>query len=583
MPLEQLANSLTFYAFFTSSKQGVTGLTVTADVYRNGTAILTAQACTAVGGGLYSYTLSSASVNAEGEYIALFKTASTGVDQQHIPAIWCISKAGVEYLDAQVTSRAAIADYTSARATKLDNLDAAVTSRLASGNVTVGSYAVGQDPATLVWAAGTRTLTGFGFSVTVGTNNDKTGYALAVTPPTVANIWDAATSGMATVGSVGKRIADYVDAAVSSRLATSGYTTPDNTSIGTILSRADVAISTRASGADYTTARAVKLDNLDATISSRLTPAGITSMQADVTAIKTPVTTNLDTTISSRLAPAGITSMQADVTAIKTPVVANVDATISSRLAGSAYTPTTAMSADVATILSRTDVATSTRASGADYTTARAAKIDNLDATISSRLAPDGITSMQADVTAIKTPVATNLDATISSRLAPAGITSLQADVTAIKTPVVANLDATISSRLASSTYTPTTAMSADVATILSRTDVATSTRADGSAYTTTRAAKLDRLDVAVSSRVSAGTGAIAYTTTVTAPATGAPIEGVAAWVTSDSAGTNVIAGTQYTSASGTCTFMLDAGSYYMWLQKTGWNFSNPVSITVST
>jgi hypothetical protein len=125
--------------------------------------------------------------------------------------------------------------------------------------------------------------------------------------------------------------------------------------------------------------------------------------------------------------------------------------------------------------------------------------------------------------------------------------------------------------------------MSADVATILSRTDVATSTRADGSAYTNTRAAKLDRLDVAVSSRVSAGTGAIAYTTTVTTPSTGAPIEGVAAWVTSDSAGTNVIAGTQYTSASGTCTFMLDAGSYYMWLQKTGWNFSNPVSITVST
>jgi hypothetical protein len=497
MPLEQVSNSLTFYAFFTNTKQGVTGLTVTADVYRNGTSILTAQACTAVGGGLYSYTLSSANVTAEGEYICLFKTASTSVDQQHIPAIWCIAKAGVEYLDAQVTSRAAIADYTTARAAKIDNLDAAVTSRLASGNVTVGSYAAGQDPATLVWAAGTRTLTAFGFSVTVGTNNDKTGYALAVTPPTVANIWDAATSGLTTVGSVGKRIADYVDAAVSSRLATSGYTAPDNTSIGTILSRADVATSTRASAADYTTARAANLDNLDATISSRLAPAGITNLQADVTAIKTPVTTNLDATISSRLAPADITSMQADVTAIKTPVT-------------------------------------------------------------------------------------TNLDATISSRLAPAGITSMQADVTEIKTPVVANLDATISSRLASSAYTPTTAMSADVATILSRTDVATSTRADGSAYTNTRAAKLDRLDVAVSSRVSAGTGAIAYTTTVTAPTTGAPIEGVAAWVTSDSAGANVIAGTQYTSASGVCTFMLDAGSYYMWLQLSGWNFNNPTFFVVS-
>lgn len=34
------------------------------------------------------------------------------------------------------------------------------------------------DVATAVWAAGTRTLSAFGFSVTVGTNNDKTGYAL---------------------------------------------------------------------------------------------------------------------------------------------------------------------------------------------------------------------------------------------------------------------------------------------------------------------------------------------------------------------------------------------------------------------
>ena len=432
MPLEQVSNSLTFYAFFTYTKQGVTGLTVTADVYRNGVSILTAQACTAVGGGIYSYTLASASVNAEGEYICLFKTSGT-VDQQHIPAIWCIAKAGVEYLDAQVTSRAAIADYTTARAAKLDNLDAAVTSRLASGNVTVGSYAAGQDPATLVWAAGARTLTGFGFSVTVGTNNDKTGYALAVTPPTVANIWDAATSGLTTVGSVGKRLADYVDAAVSSRLATSGYTAPDNTSVATILSRTDVATSTRASGADYTAARAGKIDNLDATI-------------------------------SSRLAPADITSLQADVTAIKTPVVANVDATISSRLAANAYTPTTAMSADVATILSRTDVATSTRASASDYTAARATKIDNID--------------------------------------------------------------------------------------------------------------------VAVSTRVSAGIGSTACPITVTDSA-GAPIDGVAVWITTDTGGANVVAGTRHTGGNGVATFWLDAGTYYAWLQRDGYDFDNPREVTV--
>lgn len=34
--------------------------------------------------------------------------------------------------------------------------------------------------ATAVWVAASRTLTAFGFSVTVGTNNDKTGYSLSV-------------------------------------------------------------------------------------------------------------------------------------------------------------------------------------------------------------------------------------------------------------------------------------------------------------------------------------------------------------------------------------------------------------------
>lgn len=381
MPLEQVSNNLTFYSFFTYAKQGVAGLTVTADVYRSGTSILTAQACTAVGGGLYSYTLSSANVTVEGEYICLFKTTSTSVDQQHIPAIWCIAKAGVEYLDAQVTSRAAIVD--------------------------------------------------------------------------------------------------------------------------------------------YTTARAAKLDNLDATISSRLAPAGITSMQADVTAIKTPVTTNLDATISSRLTPAGITSMQVDVTEIKTPVTTN------------------------------------------------------LDATISSRLAPAGITNMQADITAIKTPVTTNLDATISSRLTPAGITSLQSDVTAIKTPIIANIDTTISSRLAT---TGITGLQADITTI-------------GSDIVTIKPVIIGNIDVPVSTRLAdadyvlpnnAGKGSITYTVVVTRPDTTTPIEGCATWVSSDSSGANIIAGTVYTDTLGKATYMLDAGTYYLWRQIAGWNFTNPTSFTVS-
>ena len=435
MPLEQVSNNITFYAFFVSSKQGVTGLTVTADLYRNGTAILTAQACTAVGGGLYSYTLPSANVNAEGEYICLFKTASTAVDQQHIPAIWCVAKAGVEYLDAQVTSRMPTGNvtvggyastydpgygvwtylttnpqtansfgdavktnltaYTTTRAAKLDNLDTTISSRSALIASDIWNYLTSS--AIVAGSIGKR----------IADNLDTTISSRGTSTLIASNIWDAATSGLTTVGSVGKRLADYVDAAVSSRLATSGYTAPDNTSIGTILSR--------------------------------------------------------------------------------------------------------------------TDVATSTRASGADYTTARAANLDNLDAAISSRLAPAGITSMQADVTAIKTPVVANLDAAITSR-------------------------------------------------------------ADKTYYTNARAARLDRLDIDVSAIISStsGIGSNEYVTTILNPATGAPLDGVATWVTADAAGDQFIAGTRHTDGQGKVTYMLDYGTYYMWFQLNGWEFNNPTQFTVA-
>lgn len=87
--------------------------------------------------------------------------------------------------------------------------------------------------------------------VTVTTNNDKTGYALSAAG--VDAIWDEATSGHSTAGTTGKAltdagsagdpwstalpgaygagtagkiIGDNIDAAISSRLATSGYTAP---------------------------------------------------------------------------------------------------------------------------------------------------------------------------------------------------------------------------------------------------------------------------------------------------------------------------------------------------------------------
>ena len=105
--LEQVSTSVKFVAFYTASKTGKTGLTVTVDLYDpSGSQIVTGGSATAIGGGLYAYTLSTNN-SAEGEYAAIFKTTDSTVDSQHIPSLWVLGRAGVENLDATVSSRLA--------------------------------------------------------------------------------------------------------------------------------------------------------------------------------------------------------------------------------------------------------------------------------------------------------------------------------------------------------------------------------------------------------------------------------------------------------------------------------------------
>ena len=76
------------------------------------------------------------------------------------------------------------------------------------------------------------------------------------------------------------------------------------------------------------------------------------------------------------------------------------------------------------------------------------------------------------------------------------------------------------------------------------------------------------------------GTGAIKHPIDVTSD--GIPIDGAEVWITTDAAGDNVVAGTLPTDAFGRVEFMLDAGSYYAWIQAAGHNFTNPTTFTVS-
>ena len=72
-----------------------------------------------------------------------------------------------------------------------------------------------------------------------------------------------------------------------------------------------------------------------------------------------------------------------------------------------------------------------------------------------------------------------------------------------------------------------------------------------------------------------------AYTAHILATTTNLPLPGVAAWITLDQAGAQIIAGRKLTDASGNVTFELPAGTYYLWLSHTGQSFTNPTTITV--
>ena len=110
--IQQLNQPVTFEAFYVASKTGKTGLTVTVDVY-DPTGAKTVNAASAIetGGGLYRYTLTNPTL--AGGYKALFHTTDTTVDQQDIPSLWEIGVAGIGNLDALVSSRLATSAYVS--------------------------------------------------------------------------------------------------------------------------------------------------------------------------------------------------------------------------------------------------------------------------------------------------------------------------------------------------------------------------------------------------------------------------------------------------------------------------------------
>jgi hypothetical protein len=281
-----------------------------------------------------------------------------------------------------------------------------------------------QSAADKVWSTTTRTLSAFGFSVTVGTNGDKTGYGLSAAA--VQAVWDAATSALTTAGSIGKRLADDVDATISSRLSASSYAaaptttqikdavlneaTSGHTTAGTVgkaiadaaagaspatiadavwdevlsghLTGGTTGASLNGAGAagdpwtaslgGYGTGTAGKLvnDNLDARVSTRSTHAA-----ADVWAVGTRTLSafGFPVDLSATALAAVWDRLLTNITtasSIGKLIKDTLDATVSSRLPAASYVAPD--NAGVATLTGR-------------LTPGRATNLDHLDADVSSR------------------------------------------------------------------------------------------------------------------------------------------------------------------------------------------------------
>lgn len=160
--LQKKGVAITFNAFFTASQVGATGLTVTVDVYEGTTKIVDNEGATENAGGLYYYTLSAGSVDANADYIAVFKTAGTA-DQKHVAGM-VGTPTFIDNLDAPISTVDTVVDsILTAIGTIDDYLDTEIAAILAAVDTEVAAIKAKTDniPAAPATEAKQDTIIGY--------------------------------------------------------------------------------------------------------------------------------------------------------------------------------------------------------------------------------------------------------------------------------------------------------------------------------------------------------------------------------------------------------------------------------------
>lgn len=448
----------------------------------------------------------------------------------------------------------------------------------------IGANELSQAAADKVWATTTRALT------------DKDGFALSTAG--ILALWHQLTSAIVTAGTIGKLLVDNVDAAISSRMATFAYTAPDNAGIAAIKAKTDNLPASPANEATLTTISGYLDTEVGAILAAVDTEVGAIKATTDQFAftIANQVDANaltggggggLDAAgvraavgLASANLDTQIAAVQADTDNIQTRVPATL---VSGRMDASVG----AMAIDVLTAASLSAGAVTEIQSG-------------LSTLTQAQILSDVTPFAGANIALIKTDT-TSLINRIGA-ITGSGVNTVMGFLRAIANKAVGvatptdlstggTFDNTTDSLEAISDGSggsgPTVQQIVDGVwdePIASHLDAGSTgetldNASGGSAPT------VGQIDTQLSASHGAGlwggsSGTGFYTVQIPTEVSGVPADGVQAQVTNDIGGLNIVA-QAISDTNGNATVYLDAGTYYVWLQRGGDTFPNPTQITV--
>jgi len=278
-----------------------------------------ATSCTHDAKGMYGCPLNATDTGTAGKLQLLVHMAGALAvwhDFMVLPAnVYDSLVAGTDYLDVAVVDQANI-DFGALQKTSLNAATpASVTGAVGSvtGNV---SGNVGGSVASVTGAVGSVTA-----GVTVAWNNDKMGYGLSAAA--IQAIWDALTSAFTTVGSIGKKLADWVVGTIDTYTGNTKQTGDTYARLG---APAGVSVSADVAAIKAQTA-AIETDTQDLQAQVGVDGAGLTALgDTRIANLDAGVTTRAAAAIctEARLAELDAANVPADIDTLKTRIPSTV-------------------------------------------------------------------------------------------------------------------------------------------------------------------------------------------------------------------------------------------------------------------